>query len=151
MRQGPLAGRLSLALLLAACGGSDRPASATGPQLRTAADSAAADVLTLGTEVSRLLDLAADYRGSHRGVSPRSLRIMGMDSLTPSLARAIRAQGRNAWVTVSFRRPEGRQYASCTGDLSVLEAAVLGDGAYTLSCTTPAGVTRSVQAGGTLE
>ena len=150
MRPSPPVGLLALALL-AACGGGERSASDSGPTLRTAADSAAADVLTLGTEVSRLLDLAADYRGSHRGVAPRSLRIMGVDSLTPRLARAIRAQGRQAWVTVSFRRPEGHQYARCTGDLSILEAAVLGDGAYTLSCTTPAGETRSVQAGGTLE
>ena len=142
---------LLAAAVLAACGGDKKPATAGRSELRTAADSAAADVLTLGSEVSRLLDLAADYRGSHRGVAPRSLRIMGVDSLTPRLARAIRAQGRDAWVTVSFRHPEGHQYASCTGDLGVLEAAVLGDGAYTLSCTTPGGTTRSVQAGGTLE
>jgi len=137
------------ALLLAACGGKSAAREADAP--RTAADSAAADLMTLGSEIYRLLDLAADYRGSHHGAAPRTLRMLGIDSLTPTLARSIRASGRNAWVTVTFRRPDGRAWESCTGDLSVLEAAVLGSGGYTLSCRTPAGDVRTVQAGGTLE
>jgi hypothetical protein len=54
------------AALLAACGG--KPVDGgSGDAPRTAADSAAADLMTLGTEISRLLDLADDYRGSHHG------------------------------------------------------------------------------------
>ena len=139
------------ALLLAACGGEKPAAGASSDAPRTAADSAAADLMTLGTEISRLLDLADDYRGSHHGAAPRTLRTLGVDSLTPVLARSIRASGRDAWVTVAFRRPAGRAWTSCTGDLNVLESAVLGTGGYTLSCLTPEGETRTVQAGGTLE
>ena len=136
--------------LLPACGGGKPADGGPSEAPRTAADSAA-DLMALGTEISRLLDLADDYRGSHHGAAPRTLRTLGVDSLTPTLARAIRASGRDAWVTVSFRRPEGRAWTSCTGDLSVLESAVIGAGGYTLSCRTPAGELRTVQAGGTLE
>ena len=139
------------ALLLAACSGGTPAGGASSEAPRTAADSAAADLMALGGEISRLLDLADDYRGSHHGAAPRTLRTLGVDSLTPTLARAIRASGRDAWVTVSFRRPEGRAWTSCTGDLSVLESAVIGAGGYTLSCRTPTGELRTVQAGGTLE
>lgn len=142
---------LAAALLLAACGRGKSPAGGADDAPRTAADSAAADLMILGSEISRLLDLAADYRGSHHGIAPRTLRTLGVDSLTPTLARSIRTAGRDAWVTVTFRRPEGRAWTSCTGDLSVLESAVLGTGGYTLSCRTPAGEVRTVQAGGTLE
>jgi hypothetical protein len=140
-----------LASLVLACGRGKESARDAAAEPRTAADSAAADLTQLGSEISRLLDLAADYRGSHRGAAPRSLRVLGVDSLTPALARSIRASGRDAWVTVSFRRPAGHLWTSCTGDLGVLESAVLGDGAFTLSCLTPTGDARVVQAGGTLE
>ena len=139
------------ALLLAACGRGKSGSGGADAAPRTAADSAAADLMTLGAEISRLLDLAADYRGSHHGAAPRSLRTLGVDSLTPTLARSIRASGRDAWVTVTFRRPEGHAWTRCTGDLGVLESAVLGTGGYTLSCRNPAGELRTVQAGGTLE
>jgi hypothetical protein len=151
MRSAAPAVLAALALLLPACGSGKPAARGADGAPRTAADSAAADLMILGSEISRLLDLAADYRGSHHGAAPRTLRTLGIDSLTPALARSIRASGRDAWVTVTFRRPEGRQWTSCTGDLEVLESAVLGTGGYTLSCRTPAGEVRTVQAGGTLE
>ena len=138
----------SLALILAACGrDDDAPAQAELP--RTAADSAAADAQILGNEITRLLDLAADFRGSHRGRAPRSLRELAIDSLTPTLARAVRASGKMAWITVSFRDASGRRYRSCTGDLSVLESSGIGHGDYELSCTTPDGTTQPVRVGGT--
>ena len=145
------AGVLAAALLLAACGDDDPPARRAAPELRTAADSAAADIAILGTEIARLLDLAADYRGSHRGRAPRRLRDMAMDSLTRDIARAIATGPGGTRVTVSFRRPAGRQYASCAGDLGVLESAALGDGGYTLTCVTPSGEVRTVQADPGLE
>ena len=115
---------LGAAALLLACGGKSSARESDAP--RTAADSAAADLMTLGSEIYRLLDLAADYRGSHHGAAPRTLRMLGIDSLTPTLARSIRASGRNAWVTVTFRRPDGRAWESCTGDLSVLGSLLSG-------------------------
>ena len=136
----------TLLLTLAACGGDDEvPAQAELP--RTAADSAAADAQILGTEITRLLDLAADFRGSHRGRAPRTLRELATDSLTPTLARSVRANGGMAWITVSFRDPAGRRYTSCTGDLSVLESSGIGGGEYELSCTTPDGGRQAVRVG----
>ena len=136
----------SLALVVAGCsGGDEAPAQADVP--RTAADSAAADVRILGTEITRLLDLAADFRGSHSGRAPRSLRELATDSLTPTLARSVRAAGGRAWITVAFRDPSVRRYRSCTGDLSVLESSGIGGGDYELTCTTPDGRTEPVRVG----
>lgn len=151
MSRGARVGLVAVALLLAACEDDAPPARRVAPELHTAADSAAYDAAILGTEISRLLDLAADYRGSHRGRVPRRLRDMAVDSLTRDLARAISTGSGGTRVTVSFRRPAGRQYASCAGDLAVLESASLGDGGYTLTCTTPSGELRTVQAGGVPE
>lgn len=138
-------------LLVAACTErADGPAAVTKP-LRTAADSAEADATVLGREIYRVLDLAADYRGSHRGRPPASIRALGVDSLTPAMARGLATVGSEVRVTVSFRDPGPRYYASCTGELKVLEDAVLGAGRYTLDCSTPSGDVHSVQAGGALE
>jgi hypothetical protein len=137
----------SLAIGLAACSGGDDTPDA--PELpRTAADSAAADAQILGDEITRLLDLAADYRSSHRGRAPRSLRDLATDSLTPTLARSVRAGGNTSYITVAFRNPVGRRYRSCTGDLSVLESAGIGGGDYQLSCIMPDGTTQQVRVGG---
>jgi len=137
----------SLAIGLAACSrGDDAP---DAPELpRTAADSAAADAGVLGAEITRLLDLAADYRSSHRGRAARTLRDLATDSLTPTLARSVRAAGNTSFVTVAFRNPAGCRYRSCTGDLSVLESAGIGGGDYQLSCTMPDGTTQPVRVGG---
>lgn len=138
----------ALAVGLAACSAGDETPDA--PELpRTAADSAAADARILGNEITRLLDLAADYRGSHRGRAPRSLRDLATDSLTPTLARSVRAGGNTSYITVAFRNPAGRRYRSCTGDLSVLESAGIGGGDYQLSCIMPDGTTQPVRVGGT--
>ena len=145
MTGGSRTGLAFLACLLSACGNDEAPSRRESPELRTAADSAAADAATLGTEISRLLDLAADYRGSHRGRPPRSLRDLGVDSLTPAIARAVSSVGSGARVTVSYRQARGHHYVSCSGDLSVLESAVLGAGRYTLTCTTPSGRTLPVE------
>ena len=138
----------SLMVALAACSGGDDAPAAQSDVPRTAADSAAADARILGTEITRLLDLAADFRGSHRGRAPRSLRELATDSLTPTLARSVRASGGRAWITVAFRDPSMRRYRSCTGDLSVLESSGIGGGDYQLTCTTPDGRTESVRVGG---
>lgn len=136
-----------------AAGGCDTERSDSRPvaPTRTAEESAPADAEKLGREIYRLLDRAADYRGAHRGQAPRFLRDLGIDSLTPELARVIRGSGAEATATVSFRNTAGHGYTSCSGDLNMLESAVLADGRYELRCTTPAGEERTVQAGGALE
>lgn len=140
---------LGMLFLLVACG-KDRPApQVSAPQ--TAADSSEAEVTQLGREIYHLLDLAADYRGSHRGRLPRALRDLGVDSLTPDIARSISAAGGGFHAGAAFRHPDGHHWASCQGELKVLEDAVLGDGRYTLTCTSPLGDVREVQAGGALE
>lgn len=118
---------------------------------RNAADSAEVDATYLGREIYQLLDQASAYRGSHRGRSPRSLRDLGVDSLTPDIARAISSSSGGLRASASFRDPAGHQFVSCSGELRVLEDAVLGDGRYILDCTMRDGVTIPVQAGSALE
>jgi hypothetical protein len=118
---------------------------------RNAADSAEMDATYLGREIYQLLDQASAYRGSHRGRSPRALRDLGVDSLTSDLARAITTGSGGLRASASFRDPAGHQFISCSGELRVLEEAVLGDGRYVLDCTMRDGVTIPVQAGSALE
>lgn len=125
-------------VLAAACGrGAPGPERGGG---RRAGDPAR-DAGLLGREIFELVDRAADYRGAHLGHSPRSLREMGVDSLTPLLVRRIAVVGDSPVVTVAFRRPEGRALAACEGGLEVLEDAALKGGRFGILCTTPAGAT----------
>lgn len=141
---------VTAALAAGGCG-AERSDSSPAASTLTAEERAPADAEQLGREIYRLLDRAADYRGAHRGQAPRSLIDLGIDSLTPDLARVIRGSGTEATVTVSFRNTAGHGYTSCSGELSMLESAVLADGRYQLRCTTPAGEESTVQAGGALE
>jgi hypothetical protein len=137
------------AAALWACGKGDTSATpASAP--RTAADSAEADATTLGREIYHVLDLAADYRGSHRGRLPRSLRDLGTDSLTSSIARSISTTPDFA-ARASFRNSAGHMWVACEGQLKVLEDAVLGSGRYTLTCFSANGESHEVQAGGALD
>lgn len=138
------------ALILVACGKGDT-ASARADAPRTAADSADADATMLGREIYHLLDLASDYRGSHRGRLPRSLRDLGTDSLTRDIARSVNASGPSFTAGAAFRDPAGHFWVACTGELKVLEDAVIGAGRYTLTCTSPSGEAHEVQAGGALD
>jgi hypothetical protein len=137
-------------LALSACGQGE-PAPARAAVSHTAADSADADATTLGREIYHLLDLASDYRGSHRGRLPRSLRNLGIDSLTSDIARSIDAGGEHFTAAAAFRNPAGHAWVACTGELDVLEDAVIGGGRYTLACTSPTGEQHEVQAGGALD
>lgn len=132
-----------------ACGKGDASGTPAAAR-RTAADSAEADATTLGREIYHLLDLAADYRGSHRGRLPRSLRDLGTDSLTSDIARSIRTTSGFS-ASAAFRNPVGHAWVSCEGQLKVLEDAVLGAGRYTLTCVSSAGESHEVQAGGALD
>lgn len=141
---------LAAGALLVSCG-EQREAAATGGGTVASADAGEAEATELGREIYRILDLAADYRGSHRGRPPTSLRALGVDSLTPTVARHLAVVDGEVHATAEFRDAGARTYRACTGTLRVLEEAVLGEGRYTLTCTTQSGESRSVQAGSALE
>ncbi len=132
---------LALAALLAAChrgGGKASPAQSGGAP---PAPDAQAEATRLGGEIFELVDRAADYRASHRGRPPVSLRQLGVDSLTPETLRAIAADSAHFTVSVGYRRPAGRALQQCSGTDVVLEEASLNGGRFHLSCVTSAGST----------
>jgi hypothetical protein len=97
------------------------------------------DAAFLGREVFELVDRAVDYKGSHRGKPPRSLKQMGLDSLAGPVVRRIATVSDSSIVTVAYRQPRGRTVASCEGNARILEEAALNEGKFTLVCTTLAG------------
>jgi hypothetical protein len=131
-------------LLAAACGGDSKakaPAAARGveslpPDL--------GDATILGREVFELVDRAVDYKGSHRGRPPQSLRQMGIDSLAPTFVRRISTVSDSSVITVAFRQPRGRTVASCEGNARVLEEASLTS-QFTVVCSTPSGTLKEYQ------
>jgi hypothetical protein len=102
------------------------------------------DAQALGREIFELVDRALDYRGSHRGRPPTSLRQMGVDSLTPNTVRRITNFQREPVVTVSFRQTNGRELVSCRGTSQIVEEASV-DGRYMLMCTARSGAQRPVE------
>ncbi|HEX6643034.1 MAG TPA: hypothetical protein VF037_00035 [Gemmatimonadales bacterium] len=134
---------LLAALGAAGCGGDAGDDAPPVPPV----SAAEADADRLGREVLRLLDQLAEYRGAHRGRLPATLRQLGVDSLTPEIARAFRRSGDSVVATVSFRRLDGHELEGCSGGLELLEAAVLADGRYPLTCRTTAGAIREIVAG----
>jgi hypothetical protein len=102
------------------------------------------DAQALGREVFELVDRAVDYRGSHRGRPAATLRQMGVESLTATTVRRVVNLQREPVVTVSFRRPAGREIISCRGDSQILEDASL-NGRYTLMCTGSSGAQRPME------
>jgi hypothetical protein len=137
---------LALALLAGGCG-ADReatpapraPVSTLPPDRR--------DAEGLAREVFELVDRAVDYRGSHRGRPAKSLRQMGIDSLTPATARHLLSVNREPVVTVQYRKLAGREVTSCRGDSHILEEAALNCGRFTLMCTTRSGAQRPILVG----
>jgi hypothetical protein len=138
---------VAIALAAGACTGESAeraPAVSDDPELPPDQRDAEA----LGREVFELVDRAIDYRGSHRGRPARSLRQMGVDSLTPLTARRLVNVEREPVVTVQFRRPDGREIMSCRGDSQILEESAISGGRFTLMCTTQSGAQRPVKVGG---
>ena len=132
------------ALLAAGCRAEPeaaRPAPAAVP-------TAEADASRLGREVIRLLDQLAEYRGANRNRLPRTLRHLGVDSLTHEFARSFEIVGDGALATVAFRRADGHALRQCSGGLELLESAAIADGRYALRCLTTAGEIREITAGG---
>ena len=137
---------LTLAVLAVGCGadkGSTPAPRASASELPTDRRDAEA----LGREVFELVDRAVDFRGSHRGRPAKSLRQMGIDSLTPATARVLVNVGLQPVVTVQYRKVAGREITSCRGDSQILEEAALSGGRFTLMCTSRSGLQRPVQVG----
>ncbi len=100
---------------------------------------APSDAQQLGTEMFELIDRIADYRSSHEGRPPKTLRQLGVDSLTPNTIRRLAVQGRTFTVTIAYRRPQGRAVLNCAAGEDALEQAALNEGRFAVSCDTPTG------------
>lgn len=132
---------LLVAAGLAACAGSSS-SKPKGSARATALDTLPPeqrDAALLGREVFQLVDRAADYKGSHLGNPPSTLRQMGVESLAPIFVRRIRVVTDSAVVTVAYRKPRGRAVESCEGTAAILEEATLRGGVFSVVCTTPSG------------
>lgn len=105
------------------------------------------DAYTLGTEVFDLIDRAIAYRASHRGRPAASLKMMGIESLTPATVRRMVNLQREPIITVAYRRPEQREIVSCRGDSEILVEASLKGGRFTLMCTARSGAQRPMEVG----
>lgn len=128
----------TLALLVAAalgCGAKRKQAAAA----RTAQSSAQ----LLGRELADIVDRVMAYRSSHMGRLPASLRLAGIDSLTPMFSRQLTRQGDAPLVTIRFRNLTGRPVAACWGTNLVLEDAMLRAGRFDVECELTDGGTRT--------
>ena len=92
------------------------------------------DAELLGQEIFDLVDQAAGYQSSHSGRRPRSLRIMGVDSLTPTTARWIETREGTLRIVAAFRQLNGHAVSHCGGDAGLLEQLTL-EGAFRLECS----------------
>lgn len=140
--------RLPLALaacLLAACGKKEMVTTGDGKTIDAARLSQAdSDALQLGRDLFVLADRAHEFAASHRGRPPKGMRDLGVDSLTPEIARAIAATD-SLRIRVSYRKPDAHALSTCHASLGVLEEADLGGGTFTMLCRTVAGADTSVK------
>jgi hypothetical protein len=88
----------------------------------------------LGRELAQVIDRVMAYRSAHRGQLPASLRLAGIDSLTPVFSREYARQGGDPLITIRFRNLTGRQVAGCRGTNMVLEDAMLHEGRFEVTC-----------------
>jgi hypothetical protein len=88
----------------------------------------------LGADLFEVIDRVVSYKTSHRGNVPRSLRQVGIDSLTGATARRLTIEDDKPTVTSAFRRTEGRKLQLCIGDSDNLEEAALNGGEFTVRC-----------------
>jgi len=88
------------------------------------------------------------YKTSHRGRLPRSLREVGIDSLTSATVRRLAIQDGEPLVTVLYRGAAGRRVRACSGGREALDEATLSGGAFTVDCTITTGSTVTFRAGG---
>jgi hypothetical protein len=131
-----------LALVVAGCTGTG--SSSSRPRASSSLSPDERDAQVLGHEIFELVDRAVDYRGSHRGRPPATLKQMGVESLTTTTVRRMVNVQREPVVTVRFRQPGGRQLVSCWGESKILEDASV-NGRYTLMCTASSGAQRPIE------
>ena len=122
---------------LGGCGKKETPRPPVAEGVPTGG--APADAQQLGTELFELIDRVAGYRSSHDGKPPKTLRQLGVDSLTPASVRRLAVQGRTFTVTIAYRKSGGRAVQDCSAGEDALEQAALNDGRFAVSCNTPAG------------
>lgn len=121
-------------LLAAACGGRDKHAA-----VPTAGKTPADDAAVLGAEIFDVVDQVMSFRSAHNGHWPRTLREVGVDSLTRTTIRRLALQEGGPVVTVVFRSPGGRRVTGCRGSGDIQEEASLNSGAFTVACTLTGG------------
>ena len=138
-----------LALLAMLTGGACRRDATPSPAAAAerSPEAATADATRLGREIFTLIDRAVEYRVANRGRPARSLRQLGIDSLTPELARWVRADGSRIVAGAAFRTGSGHAWVSCQAGEDALEEAALGGGRYELTCTDAAGERHTTSAG----
>ena len=136
-----IAAALTLAALMGACGkgepgasagGATRPAPPTGSE-------AEQEATILGRDVFKLLDQLAAYAAANQQEYPASLRLAGIDSLTPTLARRIDTRVAPPMAFAMFRNPLGHLLTSCRGTTDLLEESALNEGRFTVTCTDSGG------------
>jgi hypothetical protein len=136
--------RIPLIFALAVVGCTGTGSSSSRPRASSALSPDERDAQVLGREIFELVDRAVDYRGSHRGRPPATLKQMGAESLTTTTVRRIVNVQREPVITVRFRQPTGRQIVSCWGESKILEDASV-NGRYTLMCTASSGAQRPME------
>jgi hypothetical protein len=127
--------------LVSACGTEKPPATAdrsTRPPPPTG-DVAAEEATLLGRDVFLLVDRLAAYAAANQRKYPASLRVAGIDSLTPQVARQIDTRATPPMAFAMFRKPLGHLLTSCRGTVDLLEESALNDGRFTVTCTDSAG------------
>ena len=121
-------------LFLAGCGHRERPAA--GPR---AEGTPAGEAAILGGEIFDVVDRVMSFRSAHNDHWPRTLREVGVDSLTRTTIRRFSLQSGDPVVTAVFRSLEGHQVAACHGGVDIQEEASLNSGAFTVACTLTSG------------
>jgi hypothetical protein len=136
--------RIPLLLVFVVAGCTGTGSSSSHPRTPSDLSPDERDAQALGREIFDLVDRAVDYRGSHRGRPPATLKQMGVESLTTTTVRRIVNVAREPVVTVRFRQAGGREIVSCWGESKILEDASV-NGRYTLMCTASSGTQRQME------
>lgn len=128
---------LALVLAAFACGKDQAPppAAAGSRPAQPASDAAQQEATALGRDVFELVDRLAAYAASNQRKYPPSLRLAGIDSLTPKIARHIDTKSTPPMAFAMYRNPLGHQITSCRGNIDLLEESALNDGLFTVTCT----------------
>jgi hypothetical protein len=130
------AGLLACAAAVAGAGCKRHPKSvaAAADAAPPPAKEAQPDADFLGRQAFDVVDQAIAYQGSHRKRLPRSLRELGVDSLTHETIIRLNTTAGKPVVTVVYRRAGGHALQWCRADSDVLEDVALRDDRFTVTC-----------------